>query len=52
MNLYDGIKKFHATIEKFTDSPSALISMLKQVNFYEKLRVSSPLYATIIRNPN
>jgi predicted transposase YbfD/YdcC len=28
-----GIKNFQATIEKFTDSPQALISMLKQVNF-------------------
>ena len=28
-----GIKNFQATIEKFTDSPDALISMLKQVNF-------------------
>ena len=28
-----GIKNFQATIEKFTDSPQALISMLTQVNF-------------------
>ena len=28
-----GIKNFQATIEKFTDSPETLISMLKQVNF-------------------
>lgn len=28
-----GIKNFQATIEKFTDSPDTLISMLKQVNF-------------------
>ena len=28
-----GIKNFQATIEKFIDSPNALISMLKQVNF-------------------
>ncbi len=31
-----GIKNFQATIENFTDSPQALISMLKQVDFYEK----------------
>jgi predicted transposase YbfD/YdcC len=28
-----GIKNFQATIEKFTDSPDTLVSMLKQVNF-------------------
>jgi len=28
-----GINNFQASIEKFTDSPDALISMLKQVNF-------------------
>lgn len=29
----EGIKNFQATIEKFTDSPDNLISMLRQVNF-------------------
>ena len=28
-----GTKNFQATIEKFTDSPEALVSMLEQVNF-------------------
>jgi len=28
-----GIKNFQASIEKFTDSPESLISMLRQVNF-------------------
>jgi len=28
-----GIKNFQAMIKKFTDSPQALISMLRQVNF-------------------
>ena len=28
-----GLKNFQATIEEFTDSPQALISMLTQVNF-------------------
>ncbi len=28
-----GLTNFQASIEKFTDSPDALISMLKQVNF-------------------
>ena len=31
-----GTQNFQATIEKFTDSPEALVSMLEQVNFYEK----------------